>query len=240
MPRMLMVDDAALFRMLEWSFLRRSGWEIERARDDAEVMQKARAHAPDLVVLDTRPQAMDAPSCLDAMRADPRLRAVPVVVLAAPELTARCAEAGADRTLSHPVEPAALVSALCALGRVDSRREARRRARLPVRVTSPEGPLRGWLKDLSRTGAFVSVPRPIAIDAAVEIALSLPCAAGTQAFRAQGIVMRQVAERPGSHLIAGCGLRFTTVHAAGIPALEEFVGQDRPVDATPGNGGGIA
>ena len=49
MSRVLMVDNAALFQMLEPSFLRRGAWDIERAGHGVDLVEKARRNPPDLV-----------------------------------------------------------------------------------------------------------------------------------------------------------------------------------------------
>jgi len=223
MPRVLMVDNAALFRMLEGSFLRRAGWEIVCACRGREVVEKARALLPDLVLLDTAVADLDASACLQALRSDPQVRPIPIVVLMDPSAAAPCEVAGADATLAHPVEPAALEATLCALGMVPARRGRRRPARLPARVETPVGVLRGRVKDISRTGIFLTLPRPIPIESTVELRLSLPAPEGPGRVQAHGIVVRHVAEDLGSHLIAGVGVRFTAVDERSESLIDRFV-----------------
>ena len=45
LSRVLVVDDAGLFRLLETSFLKRLGCEIVRANDGADVIAKAAARS---------------------------------------------------------------------------------------------------------------------------------------------------------------------------------------------------
>lgn len=228
MPRVLMVDSSALFRLLEGSFLRRAGWEIVRAGQGDDVVAKARALLPELVLLDTTVPDLDAPACLQALRSDPRIRPIPVVVLAHPTATALCKAAGADATLAHPVEPGTLESTLCALGQVCSRHGRRRPARLPARVETAVGILRARVKDISRTGIFLTLPRPIPIESAVELRLSLPAPEGSRRVQAHGIVVRHVAEDLGSHLIAGVGVRFTAVDERSESLIDRFVSLASP------------
>lgn len=223
MPRVLMVDDAALFRMLEGSFLRRAGWEIVCARQGREVVAKARALQPDLVLLDTTIPDLDAPACVQALRSDPEFGPTPIVALTDSSSTAPGGIAGADATLTRPVEPAVLEATLCTLGQVAARRGRRRPARLPARVETPAGVLRGWVKDISHTGIFLTLPRPIPIQSAVELRVSLPAPEGPGLVQAQGVVVRHVAEDLGSHLIAGVGVRFTVVDERSESLIDRFV-----------------
>jgi two-component system cell cycle response regulator DivK len=228
MPRVLMVDSAALFRMLEESFLRRAGWEIVCAPRGGALVDKARALLPDLVLLDTTARDCDAPVCLAALRSESRLSRMPVVVLADPAAATLCEAAGADATLAHPVEPAALESRLSALAQVSSRRGTRRPARLQALVETAAGVLRGRVKDISRTGVFLALPRPIPIESRVALRMRLPAPEGSGRVQAHGIVVRRVGEDLGSHLIAGIGVRFTAVDERSGRLIDRFVSPAPP------------
>jgi CheY-like chemotaxis protein len=223
MSRVLMVDSPALFRMLDASFVRRAGWEIVAGRHADDIVGKARTHAPDLVLLDAALAGFDAPGCVGGLKSDPTARAVPVLVLAGSAEARRCEEAGADATLAHPVAPAALEAALCALARVPARAGRRRPARIPVRLALPSGTVRARLKDISLSGAFVALPSVPQLTAPVELALRLPVPEGAAEVQARGIVVRRVEDDPRSHLVAGVGIRFTGVDAASGSIIDRFV-----------------
>ncbi|HEY8079845.1 MAG TPA: response regulator [Labilithrix sp.] len=82
-PLVLVVEDepesADLLRMI----LEREGCEVLVARDGASALESARElPAPDLVLLDLElPGGMDGRALLDAMRSDPSLSGIPVVVV---------------------------------------------------------------------------------------------------------------------------------------------------------------
>ncbi len=225
MSRVLMVDDAALFQMLETSFLRRWGWEIVRARRADELLEKARALPPDLILLEGGCPELDAPECVAALKSDPQLQAVPILVLAAPDEAGRCSDAGADAVLTLPVQPSALETALCSLGQVPHREGTRRLARVLVRVDALTGPLRGKVKDISRTGLFLSVRENLPLHAPVELALKLPVAEGPETVRAQGVVVRRVDAHPESHLIPGVGVRFVELDTITESIIDRYVNQ---------------
>jgi CheY-like chemotaxis protein len=223
-----MVDSAVLFRMLEGSFLRRSGWDIDCAARGGAIVEKARTLRPELVVLDVLAPDLDAPACLRALRSDQAAGRIPIVVLASDATRSDLEAAGADTILSHPVEPAALETALCALARVSSRHGRRRPARMGARVDTPEGILRGRVKDISRTGLFLTLSRTLPIESTVGVRLSLPAPGGPRPVQARGVVVRCVPEEIGSHLIAGVGVRFTSVDEGSGSLIDRFVGPARP------------
>ncbi len=223
MPRILMIDNAELFRALEPSFLRRAGWEIVRARDDKEIVERARQHDPDIVLLDTTGHPIDAPACLAALKGDAALRRAAVLILVDASSGAQYGGLGADIILTHPVDPAALGAALCRFGAERARTDRRRAVRSTARVKSAYGACRARLKDISRTGLFLALPQPIPLDTALELRLSLSDRDGAHSVRARGTVVRRVENDPGSHLIAGVGVRFTGFDADAESIIENFV-----------------
>jgi len=225
MSRVLMVDNAALFRMLDASFLRRAGWDITAARTPAELADRARRAPPDLVLLDSR-DGFDAAGCVRLLKRDPGLRALPVLVLAEAAEAGRCEAAGAEAILTHPVVTAAVETALCALARIAPRAGHRRAARLPARVATPNGELRGRLRDISATGAFLTLPRPVAAGTALELHLRLPLPEGDRDIDARAVVVREVGEEPGSPRIAGVGVRFTGVGGDALSIIDRYVSLD--------------
>jgi CheY-like chemotaxis protein len=129
MSRVLMVDDAGLFQMLEGTFLRRLGCAIVRAADGPDLLARAEVSIFDLILLDAAHPGLDAPACVRALKSRTMLRDVPIAVVADPARLAACSEAGADVTLPTPLPAGALELALCSLGRVARRSGARRSAR---------------------------------------------------------------------------------------------------------------
>ena len=211
MSRVLMVDDAGLFRMLEASFLRRLGCEILRAHDGPDIIRKATDVEPSLILLDSQKPDLDGPGCVRALKSDPSLRAIPVLVVSGRDDVKACCEAGADLTLTRPLEPGALELALSSLGRLAHREGLRRTARGWVQIAGPSGPRRARLKDISRTGLFLALPEPLSMDERIGVSLRVPGPEGQRRVRAQGVVVRQVSRDPDSHLIPGVGVRFVEI-----------------------------
>jgi CheY-like chemotaxis protein len=79
----LVVDDDDDIRDALGSILAEEGYDVRTARNGIEAMQAIDERVPDLVFLDLIMPVMDGWRVMSAMRATPRLHAVPVVVLSA-------------------------------------------------------------------------------------------------------------------------------------------------------------
>ena len=75
-------DDADIVDLLRMNLVA-GGYEVETAGDGQEAWDKALASPPDLVVLDVMMPKMDGLEVLAKLRAEPRTRDVPVVMLTA-------------------------------------------------------------------------------------------------------------------------------------------------------------
>ena len=225
MSTILMVDDAGLFQLLEASFLKRTGCRIVRAVDRPDCLAKARSLAPDLILLVTDHPSLDGVECIRELKADPSLRAIRILAVSDPEGAERCAAEGADDVLTRPVSRGRLIKTLESYGCVPRRSGARRSARLPTQIESSEGDRRGRLKDISRSGLFVAMPKPFAVNEPVNLSLHVPGPRGRANLRARGVVVRQVTDDPESHLLSGVGVRFTEMDSTTESLLDYFVGQ---------------
>ena len=125
--RVLLVDDNADMRDYVRRLLGRS-YEVETAADGAAALASLRARKPDLMLSDVMMPGLDGVGLLRAIRADPGLRELPVILLSAragDEAKAEGLDAGADDYLAKPFsarELLARVGANVAMARV--RREA--------------------------------------------------------------------------------------------------------------------
>ncbi len=79
--RILVVDDSVNTREIEKSILEAYGYLVDTAEDGQEALEKARETPFDLVVTDVEMPRMDGFTLTERLRADPRLRSVPVVIV---------------------------------------------------------------------------------------------------------------------------------------------------------------
>jgi signal transduction histidine kinase/ActR/RegA family two-component response regulator len=116
----LVVDDNADMRAYLTRLLS-PHWTVRTATNGQEALERLAAARPDVVLTDVMMPGLDGFGLLQAMRADPATRTVPVVVLTAragQEAAVEGFEAGVDDYLAKPFESAELVARLRAvLGR---------------------------------------------------------------------------------------------------------------------------
>ena len=95
MKMVLVVDDSAFIREMIRRIVNTLGHNFAEAEDGAQGLQMARDCDPDLVILDVKMPQMDGLAVLQAMRQDPSLKDVPVIMLTGAkdmEIVARAAE----------------------------------------------------------------------------------------------------------------------------------------------------
>lgn len=115
MSTILLVDDSRVSREVLKVFLIGKNVTVLEAQDGLAAMKAIHEHHPDLVIADLRMPKLDGCGLAEAVRADPRTRATPLVILtgtADAETMARCRAAGAREVLTKPIQPAALLAAV--------------------------------------------------------------------------------------------------------------------------------
>lgn len=102
----LVVDDDDDIREVVAMALETMGHPVEMARDGLDAMERLSAGLrPALILLDMMMPRMDGETFLTALRADPRLAHIPVVLLSAHnETRKKAAELRADGFLVKPID----------------------------------------------------------------------------------------------------------------------------------------
>jgi CheY-like chemotaxis protein len=112
-PRVLVVEDDPGVRQLCSVILERAGIEVLEAEDGLRGLERARADAPDLVVLDVSMPRLDGFELATKLRCDDETRSIPLLFLSgetAPAGKARAHALGALAYLTKPFDPPALAS----------------------------------------------------------------------------------------------------------------------------------
>jgi CheY-like chemotaxis protein len=117
MTTVLVVDDEPDIVYFAQVNLELSGYEVLQAADGEQALDMARAHHPDVVLLDVMMPKLDGWAVLEQLKADedPTVRTIPVVMLTAlrdDQHQVRGGIEGAIRYLPKPVTPDAMLQAI--------------------------------------------------------------------------------------------------------------------------------
>ncbi|MGH7388735.1 MAG: adenylate/guanylate cyclase domain-containing protein [Candidatus Rokuibacteriota bacterium] len=103
---LLVVDDNRVNRLLVARTLEQFGHRVAFAENGRLALEMLRSRSADLVLLDLEMPEMNGYQTLEALRADPKLRDIPVVMMSSVDevdSVARCIEMGAEDYLFKPV-----------------------------------------------------------------------------------------------------------------------------------------
>ena len=142
--RLLVVNDDPVGRYTTVRLLNAAGFPTLEAATGAEALRAAEQR-PSAVVLDIHLPDIDGFELCRRLRAQASTFRMPVIHLTAAYLTdedkVRGLDAGADAYLTHPVEPAVLVSTIQALVRTREAEEAMRRSEAKFRAVYAQAPI---------------------------------------------------------------------------------------------------
>jgi CheY-like chemotaxis protein len=114
---LLVVDDNSMNRIMLSRYISKLGYRSSLAEDGRQALEKLQAEPYDLVLLDVQMPEMDGYQVLEHLKADPRLRDIPVIMISAVdelESVVKCIELGAQDYLPKPFNPVLLRARLTA------------------------------------------------------------------------------------------------------------------------------
>lgn len=106
-PLVMVVDDSLTMRKVTGRILERHNFEVSVARDGIEALEQLEERVPDLMLLDIEMPRMDGYELATAMRADPRYKDVPIVMITSrsgDKHRQRAFEIGVQRYLGKPYQ----------------------------------------------------------------------------------------------------------------------------------------
>jgi len=114
-PKILLVEDNEMNRDMLSRRLTKRGYEVSIAVDGAEGLEKARAEAPDLILMDMSLPVIDGWEATRQLKSEDATRGIPVVALTAHAMSTdrdKALEAGCDAYETKPVELPRLLEAM--------------------------------------------------------------------------------------------------------------------------------
>ena len=112
-PLVMVVDDSITMRKVTGRVLERHEYEVETAKDGLDALEKLHERVPDLMLLDIEMPRMDGYELAIQMKADPRFRDVPIIMITSrtgEKHRQRAFDLGVERYLGKPYQEAELLA----------------------------------------------------------------------------------------------------------------------------------
>jgi uncharacterized protein (TIGR02266 family) len=223
--RILLVDDVRVFRELERTFLKRTGYEILTASTGLEALEKARTYHPKLILLDLCMPGMDGAECCEQIKNDPDLKDIQVIIVSTrgqDDDRARCIEAGCDGYLTKPITRTELLKRIQRALYVEVRQTSRLPISIKVAYRVKDGPeQRGVTLTISAGGMFVVTQEPPQVGAPLKLAFELPGVERT--FEPEAEVIWNTAAMKRGAITPGFGLRYTNIDTETFQFIDDYV-----------------
>ena len=111
-PLVMVVDDSITMRKVTGRVLERHNFEVATAKDGIDALERMVDVIPDLMLLDIEMPRMDGYELATAMKADPRMRDVPIIMITSrtgEKHRQRAMDLGVQRYLGKPYQEAELM-----------------------------------------------------------------------------------------------------------------------------------
>lgn len=121
-PLVMVVDDSITMRKVTSRVLENHAVEVMTAQDGLDAIENLHDRVPDLMLLDIEMPRMDGYELAEHVRADPRLRHVPIVMItsrAGQKHRKRARDAGANDYMTKPYQEAELVAKVSEMLNID-------------------------------------------------------------------------------------------------------------------------
>jgi len=111
--RILVVEDQEDNRQILRDLLSHSGYEMIEAENGEQALVQAAKYIPDLILMDIQLPVLDGYEATRRLKADPKLKNIPVVVITSYALSGdeqKARAAGCDAYVAKPYSPRALLA----------------------------------------------------------------------------------------------------------------------------------
>jgi two-component system cell cycle response regulator DivK len=110
--RILVVEDQEDLRGILRDLLTGSGYEVVEAADGGEGVAKAKSESPDLILMDIQLPVLDGYETTRQIKADPNLKATPIIAVSSFAMKgdeAKARASGCDHYVTKPYSPIQLL-----------------------------------------------------------------------------------------------------------------------------------
>lgn len=210
--KILLIDEIALLKEMESSFLKRIKFQILLAENGSVAIQKAITEKPDLIILDTTMPQIDGLTCGQRIRDQLEAKKIPILLIASEQEMLPCRQAGFHDFIEKPVTQENIIKAISKFLTVKNRRSHRIPLSRKVKcLKKGQSSLELYSKNVSRDGIFLKSKDPLPKESIIEMNFALK-SRGCGLIHAIGKVVRTVDDQKDSHLIAGMGVHFKRIN----------------------------
>ena len=225
--KVLIVDDVQMFVDLERDYLQLSAVRVLTARNGQEALDICRELHPELVFMDLHMPVMNGAECCRAIKSDPRLKSIPVVLITSEgkaEDRRTSLAAGCDDFLTKPLDRHIFLEAARRLLPTINRRETRVACRINVKYRAFGVTLSGVVSDLSQNGLYLATDLGVQMGAEIELLFALPEPVGS-IIQAKGRVAWRNTEglRQKLTLPPGFGVEFQSLPEEAARNIDRFI-----------------
>jgi CheY-like chemotaxis protein len=226
-PNILLVDDNRLFLEMEKEFLQPFAVMIYTARTGQEALDVVRMVRPDLIFMDLYMSGMDGAQCCAAIKGDPDLRSVPVIMIitaSSGEDLERCRRAGCDQIITKPVDRRKFIDAGHKFLPLFDQIETRVPCLTLVVFRLGQETFHGTSANLSSQGIFIAFSGQVVPDDLVRLNFLVPDSGG-EVVEATGRIAWINADTPlrKPALPRGFGVEFSQINPEGNRAIAGFI-----------------
>lgn len=216
MKKILIVDDVKLLREIHKRYLATSKVEVLTAENGEEALEITRRERPDLIIMDRYMPKMDGLACCQAIKADPSIAHIPVIMAtnaAQKDDADEYLGSGAADFLSKPIDANTLLDMVGRyLPGIDGR-SARVSEAVPLQIVADNRLHNAVTKDISVKGAFAVSDLNVSVNEEIFFSIILP--GHDVPIEVEG---RVVWLRKGDG-VPGFGVEFVKVTGQGLPIL---------------------
>lgn len=225
--KVLLVDDADFFLETEKAFLKQTPATIYTASNGAEALDMAVQYRPDLIYMDVQMPVMDGLVTLQALKANPVLQTIPVIMVFTPtrDVTMESIQkTGCAAAITKPIDRTEFLEVGHQFLFGIDRREHRVSCQMTVDFTMGGQQLQGMCIDISDNGLYVQYRHPLPEVKEVELSFLMPTVS-SEKLQASAVVrwVNQGFPRPNLGTPQGFGVKFTAIEGRFQEIIRSYV-----------------
>jgi CheY-like chemotaxis protein len=224
MHKILLVDDVKLLLEMQKKYLASSCVQILTAGNGLEALDVARRELPDLIVMDRYMPKMDGVTCCTAIKDDPKLKHIPVIIASntdTPEDLDEFTRAGFSGFLTKPFDGEVFLKTLKEFLPAIERRASRIPFRAEVRLTIDGTIQSGMSEDVTLNGIYVATEALVSKGEEVALSFMLPGCDSPLEARGRVAWVNSGVSKGKNELNPGIGIEFLEITGQGIPFLRK-------------------